>query len=260
LQLSEAELARYRFMAESAAHMEGDLWAASGVRPGAVVADIGCGPGAVSVVLAGLVGPGGRVLAVERDPETVETARAVITRAGRANVSVTVGEANDTGIAPGSVDVVMLRHVLAHNGPLEDAIVAHAASLVRPGGSVYLADIYVDALAMRPSDPVADLTARYTEWHRQRGNDLATGLRLGELLQSAGLEVLDHQGRYQIFTPPPGFRPPAWAARDALVAAGLATADDLDRWTSTLERLDAAADRPTLFVPLFFASGRRPAS
>ena len=52
LKLSETELARYRFMAEMAARMEHDLWTAAGVVEGATVADVGCGPGAVSVVLA----------------------------------------------------------------------------------------------------------------------------------------------------------------------------------------------------------------
>ena len=55
LKLSEAELARYRLIAEAAPEMERDLWTAAGVVEGAVVADVGCGPGAVSVVLAELV-------------------------------------------------------------------------------------------------------------------------------------------------------------------------------------------------------------
>ncbi|HEV2071252.1 MAG TPA: methyltransferase domain-containing protein, partial [Acidimicrobiales bacterium] len=261
LKLSAPELARYRFMAESAARMERELWAASGITQGAVVADVGCGPGAVSVVLAGLVGPGGRVLAVDRDAETVETARAVVAQAGTDNVSVAVGEAHDSGIAPGSVDVVMIRHVLGHNRDLEEAIVAHAATLVRPGGAVYLTEGYPKGAAVRPSDPDLEaLTARYVEWHHRRGNDLDAGLRLAELLRSAGLDTVDHQGRYNIFTPTPGFRPPSWAARDALVAAGLATSDDVERWRLALERLDAVAERVTVFVPLFFAFGRRPTS
>ena len=122
--------------------MERDLWAVSGIVQGAVVAD-GCGPAAVSVVIAGIVGPSGRVVAVDRDAGTVETARAVAARADDAkNVSVAVGEADDTGIAPGSVDVVMIRHVLAHNQADEEAIVTHDATLVRPGGSVYLTEGY----------------------------------------------------------------------------------------------------------------------
>lgn len=248
-------------MAEPAARMERKLWAASGITQGAVVADVGCGPGAVSVVLAGLVGPGGRVLAVDRDAETVETARAVIAQAGTDNVSAAVGEAHDSGIAPGSVDVVMIRHVLGHNRDMEEAIVAHAATLVHPGGAVYLTEGYPKGAAVRPSDPeLEDLTARYVEWHHQRGNDLDAGLRLAELLRSAGLDTVDHQGRYNIFTPTPGLRPPSWAARDALVAAGLATSDDVERWRLALERLDAVAERLTVFVPLFFAFGRRPTS
>lgn len=261
LQLSEAELVRYQFMAEAAARMERDLWVASGVIEGAMVADVGCGPGAVSVVLARVVGPKGRVLAVDRDPEAVEAARSAATRAAAENVSLSLGKAHDTGIAPASVDVVMIRHVLAHNGGLEEAVVAHAATLVRPGGCVYLADIEAAGLRMRPPDSdVEDLTARYGQWHAQQGNDLSVGLRLDELLASADLETVDYQGRYQIVAVPPGFRPPAWAARDALMVAGLATADDVQRWSEAFDRIDRADERPTVFVPLFLAFGRRPAS
>lgn len=259
LQLSEAELARYQFMAETAARMEGSLWAAAGVVEGAAVADIGCGPGAISGVLARLVGPSGSVVAVDREPTAVDAARAAAARAGIENVSFEVGEAHDSGIAPASVDVVMIRHVLAHNGGLEEAVVAHAASLVRPGGAVYLVDIDATGLRLRPSDPdIDDLNARYKEWHAQRGNDLSVGLRLGELLAAAGLETVDHQGRYQIIAPPPGMRPPSWAGRDALLAAGLATDADIGRWSAAFERMDRSEARPTMFMPQFFAYGRRP--
>ena len=258
LKLSEDELARYRLMAEMAARMEQDLWTAAGVVEGAAVADVGCGPGAVSVVLARLVGPAGRVVAVDREPEAVAAASAAAE--GLANMSVAVGDAQDTGVPPGSVDVVMIRHVLAHNGPLAESIVSHAASLARPGGTVYLADVEVSALRMRPPAPGADdLNDRYTRWHAQQGNDLSVGLRLGELLAGAGLEDVQHHGRYQIFTVPPGFRPPSWAARDALVADGSATSDDVERWNAALEAVDRAETRPVIFVPLFFAFGRRPA-
>lgn len=186
--------------------------------------------------------------------------RAAVERAGVDNVSVQLGEAHDTGLTPAAVDVVMIRHVLAHNGGREEAVVAHAASLVRPGGSVYLVDIDATAVRTRPSDPdVDDLTARYQEWHAQRGNDLSIGLRLGELLETAGLETVEHQGRYQIFSAPPGIRPPGWAGRDALRAAGLATIAHLERWSAAFERIDRFETRPTMFVPLFLAFGRRPA-
>lgn len=259
LKLSEVELGRYRLMAEAAARMESDLFALAGVGEGAVVADIGCGPGAMAVVLGQMVGPSGRVLAIDRDEAALAAAQAEVDRAGLGNAAVAAGDADDTGLSPGSVGVVMIRHVLAHNGGREGAIVAHAASLVRPGGCVYLVDVDMTAARMVPEDAdLADLTTRYGLWHAKRGNDLAVGLRLGSLLTAAGLEVVDYRGLYNIVPVPAGLRPPSWASREALVADGLATEADLERWAAAFERVDQVAERPTLFVPFFVALGSRP--
>lgn len=260
LKLSDIELARYESMAAGALEHERDRWVAAGVVEGAVAADIGCGPGAVSIALARQVGPTGRVLAFDRTPEAVDMARAVTERAGVANVAVEVADADATGVAPGTVDVAMIRHVLAHNGGREAAIVAHAATLVRPGGCVYLIDTDGTGVRMRPSDPdLDDLDDRYWQWHRQQGNDVSVGLRLDQLVAGAGLDVVEFSGRYEIIVPPPGARTPGWAAHEALVASGLATADDVARWDAAYLRSDAMAERPTVFVPLFCAIGRRPA-
>ncbi|HET7487514.1 MAG TPA: methyltransferase domain-containing protein [Acidimicrobiales bacterium] len=259
LKLSPAELDRYRLMAEVAAAAEHELWELAGITAGATVADVGCGPGAVSVVVAERVGPGGRVLAVDRDPEAVEAARAGAARAGVDNITFAVGDADDTGLEPGCADAVMIRHVLAHNGGREDAIVAHAASVARPGGAVYLVDVEISALRTRPNLPeLEDLNDRYRQWHARRGNDLSIGLRLAELLAGAGLDVADFRGRFEIVPVPPGFRPPSWAAREALVADGLATDDDVARWDAAFRRADEIDPRPTTFAPLFVAVGRRP--
>jgi ubiquinone/menaquinone biosynthesis C-methylase UbiE len=260
LAISDDEVERYRFMAERARVDEAAHWERAGIRPGAVVADVGSGPAAVSVVLAGIVGPAGRVIAVERDEAARARARAVVAAAGAETVEVVAGTATDTGIPPRSVDVVVVRHVLAHNGPDEQRIVDHLAQLVRPGGSVYLVDIDGTAARVLDGDPDLDqLGDAYLEWHRRRGNDLLTGLRLARLLTRAGLEVVLHEGRYTIARPPPGVRPPSWAAREALVEEGLATADDVRRWEAAFARTDAAAQRPTYFAPVFVALGTAPA-
>ncbi len=258
LRISDVEVGRYTLMAELAQADEAGLWERAGVVPGAVVADVGCGPGAVSAVLARVVGPQGRVVAVERDPAALETARQLLADVGAANVELRRGTASDTGIEPGSVDVVMVRHVLAHNGPDEQRIVDHLATLVRPGGSVYLVDADGSAMRLRGADPVVEeLSERYVELHRRRGNDLLTGLRLDQLLVRARLELVHYQGSYDVLRPPAGFRTPAWAAREALVAEGLATPKDLVRWEGAFARTDALAERPTVFVPKFIALGRR---
>lgn len=259
LAISDAEIRRYQLMAERAQTVEAELWRLAGIVPGARVVDVGCGPAAMSVVLARAVAPSGRVVGVERDEASLAAAHQVVAGSGLTNVELRSGTATDTGIAAGSADVVMCRNVLAHNGPDEQNIVDHLADLTRPGGVVYLVD--VDGTAMRLLDidsDLADLNDRYVEFHRRRGNDLQTGLRLGKLLSAAGLDVLGHQGSYNILSAPPGLRPPPWAAREAMLSAGVVTADDIDRWRHAFERTDQATARPTIFAPQFVAYGRKP--
>lgn len=258
LGLDDVEITRYRGMAEHARATEADLWQRAGIVSGARVADIGCGPGMLLPALADTVDPGGQVTGVDANPGAVAAARALVLAAGLAGVTVRQGTATETGLAPESQDVVMMRHVLAHNGGSEDAIVAHLARVVRPGGHVYLVDADGTAMRTLPEDPdLADLAQRYLDFHTARGNDVRSGLRLGERLARAGLDVVEFRGTYLIRPAPPGMRPPSWAARDAMVAAGLATEDDVTRWGRAFERTDATTPRPTFFAPMFVAIGRR---
>lgn len=260
LTLSDAELARYRFMATAAERSEDDLWRSAGIGPGAVVADVGCGPGAVAAVIAARVAPTGRVEAVDQDAGALAAARSAAEELATGTMTCRQGDATGTGLEPGAFDVVMVRHVLAHNGGREQAIVDHLATLLRPGGCVYLVDIDASAIRVRPSIPdFDDLSVRYQELHRRRGNDLSIGLRLAELLEAAGLDTVEFRGWYEIAAVAPGMRPPSWAARNAMVEAGIADQADLARWSATFDAVDAGDIRPTLYAPLFCAIGRRPA-
>ncbi|MCW2856478.1 MAG: Methyltransferase type 11 [Marmoricola sp.] len=259
LAVSEAEIARYRMMARHAIAGESQQLALAGVADGAVVADVGCGPAAMSVEIARIVGPSGRVIGVEREEEALRAARQVVAESGLENVELRHGTATATGVEPGSVDVAMMRHVLAHNGGDEQRIVDHLATLVRRGGTVYLVDTDLTGMRALDSNPeLADLGPRYAEFHAVRGNDPQVGLRLAALLGAAGLGPVAFVGLYNIVTMPPGMRPPLWAARDAMLAQGAATESDVARWGAAFERLDAAVVRPTFFAPLFVAAGRLP--
>jgi SAM-dependent methyltransferase len=258
LRLSEVELSRYRMMAEAARLAEAELWAAAGIRPGARVADVGCGPGAALAVMAREVGPDGHVSGVDGDSDAVAHAQAAVVAQDLGNADVRVGAADATGLDPGAFDVAVMRHVLAHNGGAEQRIVDHLASLVRPGGAVYLVDVDLTALRIRPTDPTVDeMAATYVEFHRRLGNDPQVGVALAELITAAGLDVETYRGWYTIMEAPPGVRPPPWAARDAMVAQGVATADDVARWGAVLDAMDGVMPRPRIFAPTFVAIGRR---
>ena len=259
LRISDAELARYRTMAAAAQSLETELWNAAGIVPGARVLDLGCGPGAMVLALAEIVGPTGSVVGVDADAGAMAMAQALIEAAGLTNARAQAGDATATGLPPGEADVAMMRHVLAHNQRIEQDLVRHAAELVRPGGHVFLVDVDVSMLRQRDVEPeLLDLHDRYIAFHAQRGNDLATGLRLVPLLTGAGLEVVVDTALMNVVDVPPGLRSPGWAARDALVETGLADAADLHRWDEAYTRSDAAVVRPKFFGPYFVAVGRRP--
>jgi ubiquinone/menaquinone biosynthesis C-methylase UbiE len=143
---------------------ERDAWIAAGFVPGARIADIGCGPAAVLLELAKLVGSAGNVVGVERDPEARGVATDLVTRRGFANVRIVSGEAEATGLDRDSCDAIMMRHVLLHNGPRASAILAHISTLLRPGGSLYLVE--TDPLGWRrdPDDPDT-----FIPWYRAVG-------------------------------------------------------------------------------------------
>lgn len=260
LRLTEAERTRYRGMAELARRDEGDRWARCGIVPGARVADVGCGPGAVLLELARLVGPAGRAVGVEPEPAARTAAREELDAAGLSWVEVVPGTGSDSSLDAGSWDCVMMRHVLIHTGGAVAEIVGHLASLTRPGGFVYLVDTDLDGARTTPAD--TDIAAQhqgYAKFHRARGNDVRMGPRLPELLADAGLEVVETAGAYACI---PGalmaLGGPLRAAQDAMVDAGALDHAEAARWEQARQRF-ARLRGSLVWMPQFIAVGRRPA-
>lgn len=257
LKLSADERARYRMMAAAAAAHEAADWEVAGIRAGARIADIGCGPGAVTRLLAEAVGPTGHVVGLDADPGALETAADELRDLPQA--STWLGQAVDTGLGANAFDVVMCRHVLTHNGPQRQAIVDHLAELAAPGGAVYLveADLPGNVQFPEPEPELADLGEMYRRHQQALGNDIRTGGRLGALLDAAGLEVKTFRVASPAFRMPQGMRGPEWAARESLVAAGLADPTDVSRWSEALDRLDRQEYRPWIVLPMYVAVARK---
>lgn len=82
------------------------LLAALALRPGLQVADIGAGTGYYSWRIAQKVAPGGRVMAVDVQPEMLALLGAEMKRRAVANVVPVLGTDTDPGLAAGTVDLV----------------------------------------------------------------------------------------------------------------------------------------------------------
>ena len=261
LRISEAELTRYKMMAALAATAEGEWWQEAGIVAGARVVDIGCGPAAVLVELARRIAPGGTIVGVDQSAESLEVARDVISEGGVDNAEVRQGDATATGLPEDEADVVNIRHVLAHNTPEGcAAIVAHARELLRPGGHLYLVDSDGSAFrSERPVDPdIQDLMDRYWQMLAHKGCERLAGPSLGAYAEDAGLRVVARHPRIDAIPLLPGLRPPAWAARQAMLDSGHATADDVARWEAAFERNDATPTTNFLFGPMYAVIARKP--
>jgi protein-L-isoaspartate O-methyltransferase len=79
---SDAERARLRAQADQYEASARWLLEAIGLRPGARVLDVGCGPFGILALLADAVGPAGEVVGLEQERRFVEMARAEVTRLG----------------------------------------------------------------------------------------------------------------------------------------------------------------------------------
>ncbi|REJ84702.1 MAG: class I SAM-dependent methyltransferase [Acidobacteria bacterium] len=78
------------------------------LEPGDTAVDMGCGSGYHARRMASKVGPEGRVLCVDIQPEMLEIARRLAESEGIANIDYVLGAVDDPKLAPASVDLILL--------------------------------------------------------------------------------------------------------------------------------------------------------
>jgi SAM-dependent methyltransferase len=116
-----------------------EVIAAMAPLEGLVVADVGAGTGYFEPHLSRAVGPGGKVLALELDPDLIPLMKRRFEEVGLSNVETRLVAADDPRLAPTSVDRVLIVDVWHH---LTDRV-AYATRLrqaLTPGGQLVIVD------------------------------------------------------------------------------------------------------------------------
>jgi ubiquinone/menaquinone biosynthesis C-methylase UbiE len=122
------------------------------LKPGQVVADIGAGTGYLSRLLAVRVVPGGKVLAVDIQPEMLELLTNRMAGVGITNVVPVLGTASDPKLSAGSVDLVLMVDVY-HEFEFPREMMQAICRAVKPGGRI----VFVEFRAEDPGVPIKPL-------------------------------------------------------------------------------------------------------
>lgn len=207
--------------------------------------DLGCGIGEVTLRMARRVGPTGQAVGIDLSEPFLEMGRH---EAERRKLSALFRAESAADLSEESVyDLAYARFLLSHL-PEPGRVVERLVRAVRAGGIVAVEDTDFPGTFSHPPSPAVN---RYVELYqavvRRNGGDAAIGPRLPGLLRDAGLVPV----RLKVVQPMRHAKRMARVTmehvRDKVLAAGLASAAEVDE---ILAGLDAARRDPRVLISL----------
>jgi len=114
------------------------------MAPGMTAADIGAGTGYFLPYLSKAVGPDGKVLGLDIEPNLVEHMKKRAAAEGLSNVEARVVQPDDPGLGAGSADRVLIVDTW-HHLPDRVAYAKKIAAALAPGGRLYIVDFTLES-------------------------------------------------------------------------------------------------------------------
>jgi ubiquinone/menaquinone biosynthesis C-methylase UbiE len=233
------------------------LWERAGVQPGMTVVDLGCGPGHAAMDLAQIVGPTGRVIAIDESAAFLKQLHDQAVARRYHHVERVLGDVQDlSNVLPGEegqIDIAYARWVFCFLSRPED-VVRGLAKLVRPGGRIAIQDYfnYERSLTLAPRREAFSkvISAVSASW-RARGGDTDIMAKLPAMFSRAGFEITHLDVVQRIARPgttlwhwPNSF----WQTfLPKLVESGFITADDMAAFNAVWHE---ASNDPAGFIQL----------
>jgi ubiquinone/menaquinone biosynthesis C-methylase UbiE len=135
------------------------LLAALHIKPGQTVCDLGCGNGYYTLELARLVGPMGKVLAVDIQPEMLHLLDLRVKEAGLANVEPIQSTPIDPKLPRASCDLILVVDVY-HEFGYPEQMLATLHKALKPDGRLVLVEF-------RAEDPLVPIKPEHKMTKRQ---------------------------------------------------------------------------------------------
>lgn len=239
----EEELHRLGFQHQVWSEAAHGLWERAGFSRGQVILDLGCGPGYDAIDLAHIVGPGGKVIAVDKAPGFTAHLRQTAQSQRLAQISVVESDSAELQLAPESLDGAYARWALCWV-PEPEPILNAIATALRAGGA-FTAQEYINWSTLRvwPRSQAHQrlVDACLESWELSEG-EIDIGGQMPSMLQKQGLRVehvapLSRIGRV-------GSMPWRWVTTffdsyiPRLIANGLVAESDFEAWKEDQQDLE----------------------
>ena len=197
--IGEDEAGRLEIQGRALAPATRIILAEAGIRPGMRVLDLGCGAGDVAFVAAGLVGPDGSVVGVDRSPDALARARLRAGQRGLAQVQFVQGDVNDP--APGGPFDAIVERLVLWTVPDPAALLRRQATVLRPGGLVVPIEVDLSTIRSLPETAFGTQGKSWVVEAFAKAGMSMLGPRLWAIVQEAGLRPLGMIGVQPHFGP-----------------------------------------------------------
>ena len=164
------------------------------IKPGQTIADLGAGSGYYSFRIAPLVGPTGKVLAIDIEPTMLDVIAQRASREHVANITTVRSSTRDPNLAPHSVDLLFMVDVY-HELEYPYEVMTKVREALKPGGRVALVEY-------RAEDPEVQIKPVHKMSEAQVRREMqAAGFKHVKTVRTLPLQ---HLILFEAGSPPPG--------------------------------------------------------
>jgi SAM-dependent methyltransferase len=166
-------------------------WDTGEFGSGQTVLDVGCGPGFAALDLAEVVGPDGRVVAIDKSERFLAYLDATCRERGIGNIAMRRADFDECEFPDDAADRAWCRWVLSFVKEPR-VVLARVAGSLRPGGVIVLHEYfdYATWRTMPPSSEVEEFVSAVMASWRGNGGEPNVALMVPLWLEELGFDVL----------------------------------------------------------------------
>lgn len=199
---NDAELERLGFQHRVWSEQAFAIWDRAGFTYGQQLLDLGSGPGFATLDLARIVGPQGRIVAVDASARFLQYLRARQQAEQIKNVESVELDVHELNLPKGSFDGAYARWVLCFVAD-PGRVIANVAAALRPGGVFAVQDYFnYVSLSLAPRSAIMEKVVKAVDasW-RARGGDPDVMARVPAMMTAAGMRVREIRPQCRVARP-----------------------------------------------------------